>query len=214
MGRGPARDNPGISANEEPETPDTAEHRSAGERCSAPRPSGCRHRCRRPGNGLRRVLRRVRARGRRDRSERAAVGIQRARQADMARRFPVTVRVGIHSGRQTLTDVGHIGLAVHTTARVCSAAQGGQIVVSRESRAAVGRSAPEGIRFRSLGRHRLPGLPDAVALFQVQAKGPVRRLSQAPNRSPRRPPRGAQVPRPPSHLRSGDGRAPRRRHGR
>jgi class 3 adenylate cyclase len=83
----------------------------------------------------------------------------------------VRLRVGIHSGRPTLTDVGYIGLAVHTTARVCSAAHGGQIVVSGETRAAVVDSAPPGIRFRSLGRHRLPGLPDAAALFQVQAKG-------------------------------------------
>ena len=83
----------------------------------------------------------------------------------------VRVRVGIHSGRPTLTDVGYIGLAVHTTARVCSAAHGGQIVVSAETRAAAGRSAPTGVRFQSLGRHRLPGLPDVETLFQVQAKG-------------------------------------------
>src|SRR5947208_16323117 len=44
------------------------------------------------------------------------------------------VRVGIHSGRPTLTDLGYIGLAVHTTARVCSAAHGGQIVVSAATR--------------------------------------------------------------------------------
>jgi len=83
----------------------------------------------------------------------------------------VQVRVGIHSGRPTLTDAGYIGLAVHTTARLCSAAHGGQIVVSAATRAAVGASAPTGIRFRSLGRHRLPGLPDAEMLFQVQAQG-------------------------------------------
>ena len=83
----------------------------------------------------------------------------------------VQVRVGIHSGRPTLTDAGYIGLAVHTTARLCSAAHGGQIVVSAATRAAVGASAPTGIRFRSLGRHRLPGLPDVEMLFQVQAQG-------------------------------------------
>jgi class 3 adenylate cyclase len=83
----------------------------------------------------------------------------------------VRVRVGVHSGRPTLTDVGYIGLAVHTTARVCSAAHGGQIVVSAAARAAVGASAPTGIGFRALGRHRLPGLPDAETLFQVQAQG-------------------------------------------
>src|SRR3989454_1109003 len=110
----------------------------------------------------------------------------------------VRVRVGIHSGRPTLTDVGYIGLAVHTTARVCSAAHGGQIVVSGETRAAVGESAPPGIRFRSLGRHRLHGLQNAETLFQVQAKGlrpsfPRPRIGRrsAPGptgRGPRRPP--------------------------
>jgi len=79
--------------------------------------------------------------------------------------------VGIHSGRPTLTDVGYIGLAVHTTARVCSAARGGQIVVSAETRAAVRDSAPAGVRFRALGRHGLPGRPDPQMLFQVHAKG-------------------------------------------
>jgi class 3 adenylate cyclase len=81
------------------------------------------------------------------------------------------VRIGIHSGRPTLTEAGYIGLAVHTAARVCSAAHGGQIIVSAATRAAVGTSAPSGIRFRSLGRHRLAGLPDPEMLFQVEARG-------------------------------------------
>jgi len=102
----------------------------------------------------------------------AAVAIQR----ELGNRawgdgLEVQVRVGIHSGRPTLTDAGYIGLAVHTTARLCSAAHGGQIVVSAATRAAVAASAPTGIRFRSLGRHRLPGLPDVEMLFQVQAQG-------------------------------------------
>ena len=107
----------------------------------------------------------------------AAVAIQRelgtrAWPDDLAdSRGEPRLRVGIHSGRPTLTDLGYIGLAVHTTARVCSAAHGGQIVVSAATRVAIGASAPTGIRFRSLGRHRLPGLPDAERLFQVQAQG-------------------------------------------
>jgi class 3 adenylate cyclase len=83
----------------------------------------------------------------------------------------VRVRVGIHSGRPTLTDAGHIGLAVHTTARLCSAAHGGQIIASAVTRAAVGASAPASVRFRALGRHRLHGLPEPEMLFQVEAQG-------------------------------------------
>jgi len=102
----------------------------------------------------------------------AAAAIQRA----LGKRgspdgLAVRVRAGIHSGRPTLTDLGYIGLAVHTAARVCAAANGGQIVISAETRAAVGKSAPTGIRFRSLGRHRLPGLAHATVLFQVKGYG-------------------------------------------
>src|SRR5262249_17355182 len=81
------------------------------------------------------------------------------------------VRVGIHSGEPTLADVGYIGLPVHTAARVCSAAHGGQILVSAATRVALGTSAPAGVRFRSLGQHRLAGLADPETLFQVQARG-------------------------------------------
>ncbi len=100
----------------------------------------------------------------------------------------VRVRIGIHSGRPTVTDVGYIGLAVHTTARVCSAAHGGQIVVSAATRAAIATSPPSGIRFRSLGRHRLAGLPEAEMLFQVQAQG-LRATFPSPRTERRRSPR-------------------------
>jgi class 3 adenylate cyclase len=110
----------------------------------------------------------------------AAVAIQRAiGQRSWPDDLDVRVRVGIHSGRPTLTDVGYIGLAVHTTARVCAAAHGGQIVVSSQTRSAVGTSSPAGVRFRSLGRHRLPGLPDVETLFQAQARGLRARFPKA-----------------------------------
>jgi class 3 adenylate cyclase len=83
------------------------------------------------------------------------------------------VRAGIHSGSPALTDTGYIGLSVHTAARVCSAAHGGQIVVSGETKAAIEGATPVGVRLRSLGRHRLAGLTHAEALFQVEAEGLV-----------------------------------------
>src|SRR5687767_2967776 len=122
----------------------------------------------------------------------AAVAVQR----DLAARqwtdgLEVRLRMGVHSGHPTLTEVGYIGLAVHTTARVCAAAHGGQILTSAATRSAIGTSAPSGIRFRSLGRHRLPGLAEPEMLFQVQARGlhatfPPPRSER--KRGPRRPP--------------------------
>jgi len=83
----------------------------------------------------------------------------------------VRLRTGVHSGRPTLTDTGYVGLAVHTAARMCAAAHGGQILLSGPARDAVGRSRPTGIRFRSLGPHRFRGLREPQAVFQVQAAG-------------------------------------------
>ena len=85
--------------------------------------------------------------------------------------LPVRVRAGIHSGEPTLTDVGYIGIAIHMAARVCSAAHGGQIIVSGDTRDACAQAMPPGIRFQSLGRHHLHGLPEPAPLFQVRAEG-------------------------------------------
>ena len=81
----------------------------------------------------------------------------------------VRLRTGIHGGRPTLTDTGYVGLAVHTVARICAKAHGGQILLSAATRDAVRRSRPTGTRFRSLGSHRLRGLREPQALFQVEA---------------------------------------------
>ena len=80
----------------------------------------------------------------------------------------VRVRIGLHSGEPTLTETGYVGLAVHTAARICSAGHGGQIVVSRTTREVLGTLA-DGVSLRSLGAHRLHGLPEPEELFQVLA---------------------------------------------
>jgi class 3 adenylate cyclase len=113
-----------------------------------------------------------------------AVAIQRAlRGRAWAEDLEVRVRVGIHSGKPTLNDANYIGMAVHTAARICDAAHGGQILVSADTRKAARGSKPDGVRFRSLGEYRLRGLPDPVPLFQVAAKGLVARFP--PPRAPK-----------------------------
>lgn len=106
----------------------------------------------------------------------AAVTIQRElRERTWADGVAVRVRAGLHSGLPTQTDDNYIGLPVHTAARIAAAAHGGQILVSGATREAMKGSVPDGVRFRTLGPHRLRGLPEPVALFQIAAKGlPVR----------------------------------------
>jgi len=80
--------------------------------------------------------------------------------------LPVRVRIGIHHGRPTRRGNGYLGIAVHTAARLCATAKGGQIVASAEVREAIKGS---GVRFKSLGLVSLPGLPEARSLYQVQS---------------------------------------------
>jgi class 3 adenylate cyclase len=109
----------------------------------------------------------------------AAVAIQRALRArSWVEDLEVLVRIGIHSGTPTLNNANYIGMAVHTAARICTAAHGGQILVSGGTREAVRGSSPNGVRFRSLGEFRLRGLPHPVPLFQVAAKGLAVRFPQ------------------------------------
>jgi class 3 adenylate cyclase len=102
----------------------------------------------------------------------SAVSVQRAL---AERRWPGRVecrlRIGIHTGRPTVTGSGYVGLSVHTAARICFAANGGQILVSGETRAALERRMPTGVSLAALGRHRLPGLGRTQALFQVGSDG-------------------------------------------
>ncbi len=98
----------------------------------------------------------------------AALGIQRSlSKREWPEGLDVRVRIGIHTGRSTLTETGYVGIAVHTAARVCSAGHGGQILLSSAAHDAV--SGADGIAFRSLGRYLLAGLPEAETLFQVEA---------------------------------------------
>jgi class 3 adenylate cyclase len=83
----------------------------------------------------------------------------------------VRVRIGVHSGRPTLTDTGYVGLSVHAAARICYAAHGGQIVVSSAVHSAALASLPDGVGLKSLGAFRFQGLREPEQLYQVEAAG-------------------------------------------
>lgn len=104
---------------------------------------------------------------------RAALAAQRALAAQAwPDGLPVRLRMGIHSGRPSLTSGGYVGLSVHAAARICALAEGGQIVISAAAVQASGGSRDEGLELRSLGEHRLRSLPHSMELFQVGAAEP------------------------------------------
>lgn len=106
---------------------------------------------------------------------RAAVSAALAIQAGMARHdWPdgatVGVRIGLHSGRPTLTDAGYVGLAVHALNRICAVASGGRIVASAAVVAAAGGTWPAEAARRELGPTPLRGVREAVVLCEVSAR--------------------------------------------
>jgi class 3 adenylate cyclase len=102
----------------------------------------------------------------------AALAIQRAL---VARAWPgnaeVLVRMGLHTGRPSLTDAGYVGIAVHTAARVCWASHGGQIILSSAAYESLAGVPSDGVTFRGLGRFTLHGIPEPETLFQVCGAG-------------------------------------------
>jgi DNA-binding CsgD family transcriptional regulator len=82
----------------------------------------------------------------------------------------LAVRVGVHAG-EPLRDGGDFhGEAVVTASRLCSEADGAQILASELVAGLVGSRG--GFRFRPAGRLRLKGLPEPVAAVTVEWREP------------------------------------------
>src|SRR5579863_3834989 len=79
----------------------------------------------------------------------------------------VRSRIGLHSGEPQLSSEGYIGIDVNHTARIMSAAHGGQILLSQTTRALVEQSLPDGAYLQELGEHRLKDLQRPSRLFQL-----------------------------------------------
>jgi class 3 adenylate cyclase len=81
------------------------------------------------------------------------------------------IRIGIHTGEPVLGEEGYLGLDVVRGARICSAAHGGQVLVSETTRALVRGDEPPGVELRDLGEHHLKDLEHPERLFQLVAPG-------------------------------------------
>jgi len=95
----------------------------------------------------------------------SAAGAVRAAAAgrDSLARGPISVRMGLHTGEPQLTGEGYVGIEVHKGARIAAAAHGGQIVLSRETRAEL----DDALALLDLGEHRVKDLADPVWIYQL-----------------------------------------------
>jgi class 3 adenylate cyclase len=77
----------------------------------------------------------------------------------------IAVGIGVHAGETVATTDGYVGLAVNVAARLCGQAKAGELIVSDTVRA-LSRSSLD-VSFEPLGRRRLKGLDEPVAIYRV-----------------------------------------------
>jgi len=95
---------------------------------------------------------------------------------------PITLRIGLHTGRPLLTEEGYVSEDVHFAARVAASAHGGQIVLSTATRALL----DDRYALVELGEHRLKDIPGPVAIYQL-GDGPFPPLKTISNTNLPRP---------------------------
>jgi predicted ATPase/class 3 adenylate cyclase len=102
----------------------------------------------------------------------AAVAAQRAL---TVHRWPegvdLRVRMGLHTGEAEVRAGDYVGMDVHRAARICSAAHGGQVLVSSATRELVVAQLDYGVgvALDDVGEHRLKDLDRPERLYQVVA---------------------------------------------
>jgi predicted ATPase/class 3 adenylate cyclase len=124
----------------------------------------------------------------------AAVAAQRALAAHpWPADVDLRVRMGLHTGEAEVRSDDYVGMDVHRAARICSAAHGGQVLVSITTRELVVAELHPGVALDDLGEHRLKDLDRPERLYQVVADElatdfPPPRSEAAANGASRLPP--------------------------
>lgn len=102
----------------------------------------------------------------------AAVGAQRAlAKHSWGDGVAVSIRVGIHTGEPHRAQHGYTGLAVHRGARLCSMANGGQVLLSQATAGIVDDEEITGVTLRDLGEYRLKDFDRPERIFQLVVDG-------------------------------------------
>ena len=99
----------------------------------------------------------------------AIAGQRRVAAISWPQQVDVRVRMGMHTGEPSLAADRYIGLGVHRAARICSAAHGGQILLSHATYAVLADEMLPDLRFRDLGEHALKDLDRPERIYQLVA---------------------------------------------
>ena len=119
----------------------------------------------------------------------AAAEVQRAHAGfDWPHGAVVRVRIGLHTGEPHVGDEGYLGLDVVRAARICTAARGGQVLLSEATRALLGSSLPSGVAVFPRGERQLKGIDEPERVFELEIEGaPVPEEEEQPEPASREP---------------------------
>ncbi len=79
--------------------------------------------------------------------------------------------MGLHTGEPALGSEGYLGLDVVRAARICTAAKGGNVLLSETTRSLVGSSLPEGVSVFPLGERQLKDIDQPEQVYELAIDG-------------------------------------------
>ncbi len=104
----------------------------------------------------------------------AAVAAQRALRAQAwPQGTSVRVRMGLHTGEPQVGEEGYLGIDVVRAARICAAGHGGQILLSKTTRALLANALPENVSVHDLGQQNLKDIQHERIFQLVLAEAPL-----------------------------------------
>jgi DNA-binding SARP family transcriptional activator len=110
-----------------------------------------------------------------ERAAQALAGAADAQRALATHTWPdgevVRARIGLHTGEPQIDGEQYVGLAVNRAARICSAAHGGQVLVSAASHALAHADELPDVTLRDLGTYSLKDFDRPERLFQLEVPG-------------------------------------------
>ena len=102
----------------------------------------------------------------------AAVEAQRAHAAhEWPEGAVVRVRMGLHTGEPSVVEGGYLGLDVVRAARICTAARGGNVLLSESTRALLGSTLPDGVSVFPRGERHLKGIDEPERVYELAIEG-------------------------------------------
>ena len=102
----------------------------------------------------------------------AAVEAQRTHAAhEWPEGTAVRVRMGLHTGEPSVVEEGYLGLDVVRAARICTAARGGNVLLSESTRALLGSTLPDGVSVFPRGERHLKGIDEPERVYELAIEG-------------------------------------------